>query len=88
VEPDQPSRVLERDVITRAAQQLPRVQCEVLACRFVLDLSVAETAATLELAEGTVKSYTAKALAGLRELLEDEPAEPVGLPSRKGCDAE
>jgi RNA polymerase sigma-70 factor (sigma-E family) len=88
VEPDHPSRVLERDVITRAARRLPRVQKEVLACRFVLDLSVAETAATLELAEGTVKSYTARALTGLREILGDEPTETVGLPSRKGCDAE
>jgi len=72
-EPDDRLQVLERDVITRAARSLPRVQREVLACRFVLDLSVADTAAALSLAEGTVKSYSARALAGLREVLGDEP---------------
>jgi RNA polymerase sigma-70 factor (sigma-E family) len=83
--PDHSSRVLQRDVITRAARRLPRAQREVLACRYLLDLSVAETAAVLGLAEGTVKSYTARALAGLRELLTDEPTasrpnESRGLP--------
>jgi RNA polymerase sigma-70 factor (sigma-E family) len=58
---DQLDRVLERDAITQAAGCLPRSQREVLACRFVLDLSVAETAATLGLPEGTVKSYAARA---------------------------
>jgi hypothetical protein len=41
----------------------------VLACRFLLDLTVAETADALGLPEGTVKSYTARALARMRELL-------------------
>jgi RNA polymerase sigma-70 factor (sigma-E family) len=76
---DHPARILERDVITRAARQLPRAQREVLACRFLLDLSVAETAAALGQAEGTVKSYTARALAGLRGLLVDDPT--VGRPN-------
>ena len=39
---------------------------EVLVCRFLLDLSEAETAVTLGLPKGTVKSRTARALARLR----------------------
>ncbi|MFF0373129.1 RNA polymerase sigma factor [Actinoplanes missouriensis] len=40
---------------------------EVLVCRYLLDLSEAETATTLGLPRGTVKSRTARALARLRE---------------------
>jgi RNA polymerase sigma-70 factor (ECF subfamily) len=39
---------------------------EVLVCRFLLDLSEAETAVTLGLPKGTVKSRTARALKKLR----------------------
>jgi RNA polymerase sigma-70 factor (sigma-E family) len=63
-------RLLERDAITLAARELPRAQREILACRFVLDLSVAETAVALGVPEGTVKSYTARALTRMRELLD------------------
>jgi RNA polymerase sigma-70 factor (ECF subfamily) len=42
---------------------------EVLVCRFLLELSEAETAAALRLPKGTVKSRTARALAKLREHL-------------------
>jgi RNA polymerase sigma factor (sigma-70 family) len=44
---DQLDRLVERDAITRAARRLPNAQREVLACRFVLDLTVAETADAL-----------------------------------------
>ncbi len=71
---DQIERVVQRDAITRAARCLPRTQREVLACRFVLDLSVAETAQALGVPEGTVKSYTARGLARMRELLDDDRA--------------
>jgi RNA polymerase sigma factor (sigma-70 family) len=40
---------------------------EVLLCRYLLDLSEAETAVTLNLPKGTVKSRTARALARLRD---------------------
>jgi RNA polymerase sigma-70 factor (sigma-E family) len=63
---------IERQAITSAAWQLPAVQREVLACRFVMDMTVAETARALSLPEGTVKSYTARALARMRELLGGE----------------
>jgi RNA polymerase sigma factor (sigma-70 family) len=39
---------------------------EVLVCRYLLDLSEAETAQTLGMAKGTVKSRTARALTKLR----------------------
>ena len=42
---------------------------EVLGARFLLDLSEAETAETLGLPRGTVKSRTSRALARLREAL-------------------
>ena len=42
---------------------------EVLACRFVAGLSEAETAATLGVAAGTVKSRTARALGRARALV-------------------
>jgi RNA polymerase sigma-70 factor (ECF subfamily) len=42
---------------------------DVLVCRFLLDLSEAETATTLGLPKGTVKSRTARALTKLRTRL-------------------
>ena len=70
---DEIDRLIERHAITHAAWQLPASQREVLACRFVMDLTVAETARALRLPEGTVKSYTARALDRMRELLAEYP---------------
>jgi RNA polymerase sigma-70 factor (sigma-E family) len=72
--PDDLERLLERDAVIAAARELPRRQREVLTLRFLLDLSVAETADTLGFSEGAVKAYTSRALAGMRELLTNEPA--------------
>ncbi len=49
---------------------LARRQREVLACRFVLELSVAETAQLLEISEGSVKAHTHRGLQILQQRIE------------------
>lgn len=66
---DPVGQLLDRSEIVQAARRLPRPQQAVIACRYLLDFSVTETAVALDLPEGTVKSYTARALAKMRELL-------------------
>ncbi len=53
---------------------LPRRQREVVVLRFFLGLSVGQTAAALGASQGTVKSYTARALARMHDLLVENPA--------------
>lgn len=86
VQADHGSRLIELGAITSSARRLPRAQQEVLACRYLLDLSVSETAAALDLPEGTVKSYTARALTALRELLAEDRT--VGASDSRGANAE
>lgn len=71
---DHTERIAERDVILAALTALPQRQREVVVLRFYADLSVADTAAAIGASEGTVMSYTSRALARLRELL-SEPSE-------------
>ena len=49
---------------------LARRQREVLACRYVLDLSVAETAQLLQISEGSVKAHTHRGLHALQQRIE------------------
>jgi len=57
----------DRERLLGALEDLPDQAREVLAYRFLLDLSEEETAAALDAARGTVKSRTARALDRLRE---------------------
>ncbi len=56
----------ERNRVLAALDALPTDARDVLACRYLLDLSEAETAAALDVRLGTVKSRTARALDELR----------------------
>ena len=61
---------LEHEELARALGRLGTNDRAVLGCRFVADLSEAETAAVLGVARGTVKSRTSRALDRLRAELE------------------
>lgn len=60
----------ERRALVRALNTMAGEDREVIGCRYLLQLSVDETAAALGLAEGTVKSRLSRALARLRQLME------------------
>jgi RNA polymerase sigma-70 factor (ECF subfamily) len=64
----------ERRLLVAAVQRLPRRQRETIACRYFLELSEAETAEVLGVAQGTVKSRLSRALRALRADLANEPA--------------
>jgi RNA polymerase sigma-70 factor (sigma-E family) len=57
--------------LVRALQALSPRERECVVLRHYLDLSEKDTAATLGISVGSVKSYTSKGLAGLRPLLTD-----------------
>jgi RNA polymerase sigma factor (sigma-70 family) len=57
----------DRERLLAALEQLPEQAREMLACRYLLDLSEEETAAALGVRLGTVKSRSARALDKLRE---------------------
>ncbi len=56
--------------LVAALRTLARRQREVLACRFVLELSVLETAQLLEISEGSVKTHTHRGLQVLQQRIE------------------
>ena len=61
----------ERRLVIQALRGLPAGQRHVVVLRFLEDLSVAETAELLGISQGTVKSYTSRALSTLRITLND-----------------
>ena len=58
-----------RETLLRAIRTLPQELREVVTLRYLLELSEAETAETLGVPKGTVKSRTSRALTRLRTLL-------------------
>lgn len=71
----------QRHQVANAVARLPIRQRQVVVLRFFEDLSVAQTAALLRCSEGTVKSYTARAVAQLRGLLTDELPDDIEMES-------
>ena len=67
---DRTGLVDEQDALWRLVRELPPRQRAVLVLRFYEDLSEADTARTLGLSVGTVKSHTSRALATLRAALQ------------------
>jgi RNA polymerase sigma-70 factor (sigma-E family) len=63
-------RVEERLDLVRALQRLPRRQREVVALRYLGDLSEQQTAVALGIDVGTVKTHASRGLAALRRTME------------------
>ena len=76
--PDMPSAehgaflLFERDAVIAALRDLPRRQREAIVLRSYADLSEAEIAAMMGISRGAVKSHTARGMAALRAVLEQE----------------
>jgi RNA polymerase sigma-70 factor (sigma-E family) len=66
---DHTDAVVDRALLQRALAALPHRQREVVVLRFFEDLSVADTAVAMGTSEGTVKSYTSRALTQLHQSL-------------------
>lgn len=63
---------LEAETLWRAVRRLKQADQAVLYLRYFLDLSVQETAESLDVAPGTVKSRTFRALDRLRAVIREE----------------
>jgi RNA polymerase sigma-70 factor (sigma-E family) len=78
--PDEPSAehaamaLLERSAVIEALRTLPDRQREAIVLRYYADLSEADIAATMGISKGAVKSHTARAMAALKSILEQETA--------------
>jgi RNA polymerase sigma-70 factor (sigma-E family) len=76
--PDEPSAeagaiaLLERSAVVAALRRLPDRQREAIVLRYYADLSEAAIAATMGISRGAVKSHTARGMAALKSVLEQE----------------
>jgi RNA polymerase sigma-70 factor (sigma-E family) len=71
VRPDAAEARHRRDVVAEGLARLPRRQRECVVLRYWLDLPVRDIAATLGIAEGSVKSHLHRGLAALETGLEE-----------------
>ena len=69
---DASDEAADRDRLVRALARLPARQRAVVVLRFLEDQSEAQTAATLGVSVGTVKSQTSRGLERLRHLLHEQ----------------
>jgi RNA polymerase sigma-70 factor (ECF subfamily) len=76
---------LEASELWKAVQSLSMPDQQIVYLRFFLDLSVAETAEVLRVADGTVKSRLSRALERLRGIIQQEF--PVLAEGHEGRDA-
>jgi RNA polymerase sigma factor (sigma-70 family) len=60
----------DQAAIAHALRTLPRRQREVVACRYLLELTVVETAETLGISDGAVKRHAYRGLQALHTALE------------------
>jgi RNA polymerase sigma-70 factor (sigma-E family) len=76
--PDEPSAehaamaLIERTAVIAALALLPVRQREAVVLRYYADLSEADIAAAMGISRGAVKSHTARAMAALRSILDQE----------------
>jgi RNA polymerase sigma-70 factor (sigma-E family) len=76
--PDEPSAehgamaLIERTAVIAALSLLPVRQREAVVLRYYADLSEADIAQAMGISRGAVKSHTARAMAALRSILEQE----------------
>jgi RNA polymerase sigma-70 factor (sigma-E family) len=62
----------ERREVIQALRRLPARQREALVLRYFMELSEADTAATMNVSRGTAKSSVARGLSALRQLLGEQ----------------
>jgi RNA polymerase sigma-70 factor (sigma-E family) len=60
----------DAELVAHALRRLPRRQREVITCRYLLELTVAETAETLGISGGAVKQHAHRGLRALHTALE------------------
>ena len=76
--PDEPSAehavltLLERSAVVSALRVLPERQREAIVLRYYADFSEADIAKAMGISRGAVKSHTARAMAALKSILEQE----------------
>lgn len=63
---------MQADDLWEAVQTLKTADQQIVYLRYFLDLSVAETADALQIAEGTVKSRLSRALKKLQNIIQDD----------------